>query len=298
MRCPKCGAFMEEGKDVCFMCGTNIRTYNPMDNANNTSFNNSDDTSGMFGSGSGSVNKNNNYGYNNQPNSYEQAKENYKNRFNNYREGVNIQPVKNGEHDIFDFFSENKKVIRVVLFLVIAGIIAFAGNAYYKSKTKEKPVVPVLMNLYYEVDESFKLTDQSNNKRVYSKSGATGNDCSIEVTVKTGLSGNHVQDWFKEIKDSKEPEKDLNGEPVRELDIYTPQQGSIDVYEKQWHYLNLFYRLTEKGDPTHLKFRYLSSTYNGYFYDIMLVNISNDALCSASLDNFSKSIKFIEITES
>ena len=34
--------------------------------------------------------------------------------------------------------------------------------------------------------------------------------------------------------------------------------------------------------------------YKGYFYDIELVNNSNDTVCGASLDNFSKSLKFID----
>ena len=52
MRCPKCGAFMEEGKDVCFMCGVNVRTYVPQNN--NMNFNNGYNNNNVdpaFGSG-------------------------------------------------------------------------------------------------------------------------------------------------------------------------------------------------------------------------------------------------------
>ena len=27
MRCPKCGAFIEDGKDTCFMCGANVNSF-------------------------------------------------------------------------------------------------------------------------------------------------------------------------------------------------------------------------------------------------------------------------------
>ena len=35
MRCPKCGAFLEQGKVVCNMCGTNSTTYVPEVTNNN-----------------------------------------------------------------------------------------------------------------------------------------------------------------------------------------------------------------------------------------------------------------------
>jgi predicted nucleic acid-binding Zn-ribbon protein len=101
MRCPKCGAFMEQGKDVCLMCGTNARTYVPQ---NNGGFNNNNRTSdGMFGSGTGTAT-------NTFTKNYNQPKVDYRN--------VQLAPVKNGERDIFDFFSENKKVISTTLFIL------------------------------------------------------------------------------------------------------------------------------------------------------------------------------------
>lgn len=296
MRCPKCGAFMEEGKDVCFMCGINVKTYNPgMNNTNNTSFSSNDDTSGMFGSGSGNVNKNNNFGYNPSMNSdYNRKKEEYQNRFNNYRD-VTPHPVKNGEKDIFDFFTEHKKVITLVFCVLVIGILAFVGNLYYKHKTKEVLVEPIMMNLYYEIDDSFKaVSGNSSSNKVYSKSGDKGNACSITITYGTGTTGDHVEEFFKNIKDTKEPEKDEDGKALNEMEIYTAQDDKTELNGATWYYLNLFYKTEVSGEPTHLKYKYFTSMYNGYFYDIELVNNSNDASCSASLDNFSKSLKFIE----
>lgn len=296
MRCPKCGAFMEEGKDVCFMCGTNIKTYNPsMNNTNNMGFSSNDDMSGMFGSGSGNVSRNNEFSYNPGMNAdYNKKKEEYQNRFNNYRD-VKHTPVKNGEKDIFDFFSENKKIISLVAIVVVVGILLFAGNLYYKSKTKEKTIEPIMMNLYYEIDDSFKaVSGNSSNNKVYSKSGEKGNACSITISFGTGTTGDHVEELFKNIKTMMEPEKDEEGKALNEMEVYTAQDGKMELNNATWYYLNLFYKTSVDGEPTHLKYKYITSMYNGYFYDIELVNNSNDALCSASLDNFSKSLKFIE----
>ena len=43
-----------------------------------------------------------------------------------------------------------------------------------------------------------------------------------------------------------------------------------------------------------LRYKYLTAIYKGHFYDIELANNSNDNVCGASLDNFSKSLKFID----
>jgi predicted nucleic acid-binding Zn-ribbon protein len=109
MRCPKCGAFMEQGKDICFMCGTNAKTYVPANNNNNNNFNRPVDSA--FGSGANFNNNNNNnavFGsgasFNNS--NYNQMKENYLNSKKDYR-NVELKPVKNGERDMFDFFCDN-----------------------------------------------------------------------------------------------------------------------------------------------------------------------------------------------
>lgn len=290
MRCPKCGAFMEDGKDICIMCGVNVKTYVP-NNQNNVSYNTSNN--GMFGSGMGDFS--NNYNPNMNSN-YMQKKEAYNNRKNDYRD-VTLQPVKNGEKDIFDFFSENKRIITLFLSLLIIGLVTFIGFKYFQSKSKLVPIEPLIMNLYYEVDDTFKAVSGNYGAQVYSKSGEKGNDCSISISYGTSTTGDHVKEYFKEIKTKLEPEKDNNGNVVDQLDVYTSQDSKIDLNGSSWYYLNIFYKKDSKSDATHLRYKYLTSMYNGYFYDIELVNNSNDALCNASLDNFAKSLKFIEKTE-
>lgn len=290
MRCPKCGAFMEDGKDICIMCGVNVKTYVP-NNQNNVGYNTSNN--GMFGSGMGDFS--NNYNPNMNSN-YMQKKEAYNNRKNDYRD-VTLQPVKNGEKDIFDFFSENKRIITLFLSLLIIGLVTFIGFKYFQSKSKLVPIEPLIMNLYYEVDDTFKAVSGNYGAQVYSKSGEKGNDCSISISYGTSTTGDHVKEYFKEIKTKLEPEKDNNGNVVDQLDVYTSQDSKIDLNGSSWYYLNIFYKKDSKSDATHLRYKYLTSMYNGYFYDIELVNNSNDALCNASLDNFAKSLKFIEKTE-
>lgn len=291
MRCPKCGAFMEEGKDVCFMCGINTKTYVPENNNNNFSR----PTDSAFGSG---ANFSNNDGFSSGGFSnpaYNQMKDNYYNNKKDYR-NVELKPVKNGEKDMFDFFSENKGKVRIVLFIGLALLITLIGNLYYKHRTKEIAVEPVFKNLYYEVDESLQLVGNSSNSGIaYNKSGSKGSDCSITISMGSSTSGDHVKDWFIAQKKGLEPELDANGNVVNELDIYTVQESSLSLNDASWHYMNVFYKKDKTSDATQLRYKYLTSMYKGYYYDIVLVNNSNDSACNASLDNFSRTLKFIDV---
>lgn len=278
MRCPKCGAFMEEGKDICLMCGVNVKTYVPT--ANNSFSNQSNDS--MFGSGLG----NNGFGGMNNQNALPDNRNDYRN--------VTLHPVKNGERDIFDFFSENKKIIKLVMIVLFLGVLFFAGHMYYKSKTKPVELVPVFNSLYYDIDDSFKEVSKSNSTVTYSKSGEKGNACSITISLGTSTSDNHVEEYFKNVKKVLEPEKDEAGNVVDKLDIYTAQEDKFVLNEATWYYLNVFYRKSLDSEATQLRYKYLTSMFDGYFYDIQLVNNSNDAVCNASLDNFSKSLEFIK----
>lgn len=294
MRCPKCGAFMEEGKDVCFMCGVNVKTYVP---ENNNNYNRPTDS--IFGSGA-SFNNNGGFstggGFNTPP--YNQMKNNYLNNKNDYR-NVELKPVKNGERDIFDFFSEHKMVIRIVLLMGLAILLVIIGNFYYKSKTKEVAQQPIFNNLYFEVDDSLQqVGNGSNNGVVFNKSGNKGSDCSITVSIGSSTSGDHVKEWFTSQKASLEPEKDSTGNVIDELKIYTVQESSLTLNDASWHYMNIFYKKDKTSEPTQLRYKFLTSMYKGYYYDIVLVNNSNDAACNASLDNFSRSLKFIDASES
>lgn len=295
MRCPKCGAFMEEGKDVCFMCGVNTKTYVP---ENNTNYNRPTDSA--FGSGANF--NNNNGGFSSGGNfsnpAYNQMKDNYMNNKNNYR-NVELKPVKNGEKDMFDFFSENKTVIKIVLLVGLAIILFIVGKLYYNSRTKEVKLEPVFNNLYFEIDDSLQQVSSSSSSGVaFNKSGTKGTDCSITITIGTSTSEDHVKDWFTTQKAALEPEKDSSGNVVDELKIYTAQESSLTLNDASWHYMNIFYKKDKTSEPTQLRYKFLTSLYKGYYYDIVLVNNSNDAACNASLDNFSRSLKFIDTSKS
>jgi hypothetical protein len=68
----------------------------------------------------------------------------------------------------------------------------------------------------------------------------------------------------------------------------------LTLNESSWHYLNVFYKKDVTSAPTQLRYKFLTSLYKGYYYDIVLVNNSNDASCNASLDNFARTLKFID----
>lgn len=285
MRCPKCGAFLEQGKVICNMCGTNSTTYVP-EQTNN--FNND----GMFSTGMNTGGRD----FSSAPpavNKY--ASVSTKKDYHN----VELVPVKNGEKDIFDFFSENKKLLSFLGVLLVFGIIALIGWKYYEWKSEPPVIEPKFRNLYYEVDSSFETVEDSDSKKVYSRSGNKGNDCSITITNGTSTTGDHVQEYFAKVHKSLEPEKDSNGNIVDQLDVYTPSEKEMTINGSTWYSLNLFYKVSASDEsPTNLKYKYVTSMYKGYFYDIELVNNSNDTICGASLDNFSKSLKFIDKKDS
>lgn len=276
MRCPKCGAFMEEGKDVCNMCGTNVQTYVPTQNVNSN------------------VNRDANFGSGNDFRNPAMGNEFQKTtNFNDYKK-AEIAPLKKEDKDIFDCYSEHKTIINAVLIVLLFALIGFIGIRYYNSKNKEVALEPVFSNLYYVIDESLVATSSSNNTMTYSKSGEKGNACSITITYGTSTSGDHVQSFFTERKTALAPELDTSANVVNSLDIYTSSEGSLVLDETTWYYLNIFYQKDETSDATLLRYKYLTSMYKGYYYDIELVNNSNDSLCNASLDNFARSLKFIE----
>ena len=145
MRCPKCGAFLEQEKVICNMCGTNATTYVP--EQTNTSV-----SDGMFSTG---MNTGNGDFSSAPPATNKYASVSAKKDYHN----VELRPVKNGEKDIFDFFSENKKLLSFLGILLVFGIIAFAGWKYYEHKNKPPVIEPVFRNLYYEVDKSFETNN-------------------------------------------------------------------------------------------------------------------------------------------
>lgn len=269
---------MEEGKDVCYMCGTNVNTYVPTQNVN-SGYNNRD---ANFGSG-------NDFRTPTMGNGFQQTSTN----FNDYKK-AELAPLKKEEKDIFDRYNEHKTLINAILIVLLFALIGFIGMRYYSSKSKEVVLEPVLANLYYVVDESLVATSTSNNTMTYSKSGDKGNACSITITYGTSTSGDHVHTFFTERKTVLSPALDANANVVNPLDIYTSSESHLELDDTTWYYLNIFYKKDENSDATLLRYKYLTSMYKGYYYDIELVNNSNDSLCNASLDNFARSLKFIE----
>ena len=287
MRCPKCGAFLEQGKFICNMCGTNANTYVPQNNVNNN-FGGND---GMFSTGMN--NGNMNY------NEYNPALNNFKNTsLKKEYHNVELVPVKNGERDIFDFFTENKKILSLVGIALLCGIMALIGWKYYQKRLEPPKEEPVLANLFFEVDDSFQRLDGNNNALIYSKTGSKGSECSITISYGSNTSSDHVKEYFASVHKKLEPEKDTNGNIVNQLDVYVPSESFMEYNGATWYYLNLFYKTnTSDQSATHLRYKYLTAIYKGHFYDIELANNSNDNVCGASLDNFSKSLKFIESKE-
>lgn len=284
MRCPKCGAFMQEDKDICLMCGTNVKTYVPDSNPNATF---SSNNSSAFGSGNdfrtGAFNGVQPSLSNTPVNSFDN------------KGPFKPAPVKKEDKDIFDFYQENKGLINLVFAIAIVGIIFLSGNFYYKSRTKEVKLEPIIQNLYFKVDESFNPLSTNNSSSVsYAKSGTTGNDCMITITVGSATSNNHVEDYFYQVKGLIEPERDQSNNIVSKSSIYTPADSSAVINGATWYYLNVFYKENDNSDPVLLRNRYLTSMDKGFYYDVQLYNYSNDKVCSASLDSFAKSMQFID----
>lgn len=344
MRCPNCGAFVEDGKAVCTMCGTpiNNNNSNSLDsnfnningnnmsggnmNGNNSPFNtpqsfgnpnygNNFGNMNTFNSNNVSSSYNMNQAFSGNPNAnpsfstgsafgsgssnmnqgMSKRQEEYEKKFNSYQDLDYKTNVKKEDKDIFDFFSENKTTIKIVACIVAFIILGIVGYKYYQYRTKPVKEEPVLLNLYFEVDSSLQqVASNSSSNMVYNKSGGKGSACSISVTYGSTTSGDHVQEYFSSKKKLLDPERDSNTNVVDELKIFTPSDSSMTINSIPWYYLNIFYKPAKDADPTVLKYKYLTTTHKGYYYDIELVNNSNDAACNASLDNFAKSLKFID----
>ena len=330
MKCPKCGSFIEDGRNICPFCGNTLGgnsvggnmnfgnqfNNNPFGNGFSNGFDNSfgqstQSTNNVFSSGfnnNGSGFSTGAFNGNPNPPTFSNGNNNINPDFGGFsstgavNKGVEnnsfpeIKPLKSDEKDIFDFFSENKKLLTFLGFIILIGILVFAAFQYNKFKSKEVEIEPKIENLYFEVDDSLReVSGNSQNSVVYSKSDDKGSACSITISYGTSTSGDHVNDYFQKVKTELEPERDNNNKVVNVLDIYTPSNGSMKINNVNWYYLNIFYKETKTSEPLILKQRYLTSVYKGYFYDIKLVNNNGDASCTASLNNFAKSLSFIDV---
>ena len=232
MKCPKCGAFIEDGKTFCFMCGTNLENeqYNETPNNNfNQNINNTPDFSSF---------NNQNQGFSNNQtmqydNDYLQKKEAYNNRLNDYK-NIKLEDIKTTDRDIFDFFSENKKMIGIVFLIIILSGITFGMYSHYRKKAQPVEKKPLVMNLYYEVDESFSNTGSGANSQVYAKSGNKGSDCSITVAYGTGTEEDHVNNHFGTVKSNLAPERDNNLNVITPLLQFTSQESEVKINNATW----------------------------------------------------------------
>ncbi len=282
MRCPKCGAFLDPGKDVCFMCGVNINTYVPDNNsfaAQNPNQN--------FGSGQQFSNPNMN-----QNNS----------GFGPSSGGSILDPskaynkTKANDKDIFDFYAEHKSVVRLLLLVLFAGILVFAGFKYLEFKSKPKELVPIVQDLYYEIDDSFENVAGSSRSggNFYTLTGDKGNDCSINVMTGSTASENYVEEYFESVKAELNPTLDKEGNVEDPLKVYTSQESSVTINNTKWYYLNIFYRKDLNSDFNILKYKYMVALNKGYYYTVILNNNTNSNTCNSGLDNFVKSLEFVD----
>lgn len=271
MQCPKCGVYLEDDRDTCFMCGTKITKTPEPNSFTNNEFSN---------------NENNNFS-----NDYLAQKQAYENRFNDYK-NINLDDY-NDKPDVFDFFSKHKKTMKtvgIIILIVIIGLIIFAIVKHNIESKKDKPV---LMDLYYEVDDTFNTQENKNTKQ-YSKV-INGSQCIITINAVKDTSPNHGPQFFIEMKKNIEPNKDSEGNITDPLQEYLDKAGKRTVNGVIWETLSVSYRPDVTSTSfSLLKYKYLSATYKNYSYDIVLTNEKNNQTCTLDLDNFVRSLKFIE----
>lgn len=235
-------------------------------------------------------------------NNFKNPNENLKNKRENYSPDYKNQyanmpnnKVPKGDRDIFDFYQEHKKKIKVVLITLLILIGAFAIHKYIEYKSTPKQDAPLLLNLYYDIDPSFSNTSSGNNKVVYTKSGNKGSACSISISYGTSTSGNHVKDFYDSAKKALDPEKDKNGNVIDSKEIFITRESESTINDTKWYFMSVFYRTDVSTQQFNiLRYRYYTALYKGYFYDIELVNNSNEVACNSTLDNFVKSLRFID----
>lgn len=326
MRCPKCGAFVEGGRKICFMCGAsidpnqeaNFNVNNPADTGNdiiqstlNESLNSTisgvtmaSPTAGGFSTGPDMMNQNAGFGtgafggaaggFSNGSTQGQSPMNTVANNANNKKDN-HYQAKPHEEQDIFDFYEKNKTVIKVFLFIIVIALVGFIGYQMYLKALEPEEKVPRLHELYFEISEDYVQTINNKDKVTFNKSGTKGTECSVEVRLGTTTSENHAEEFQKGIVAELTPERDKEGKPNDLLKEFTTQTNSLTINNHQWHYMNLFYRKSlSSTEYTVLKYQLMTAMKNGYSYDIILTNNSSSSVCSTSLDNFIKSLEFVE----
>ena len=155
MNCPKCGNYVDDGKDYCFMCGTKLGG------------------SDFSSPGRNDVNPSLNE-------DYYRKKEEYNNRLNNYRD-VEIKRVENDKKDFIDIYTEYKMFFRIGGFLILAGLCVTIFLWIAKGGNKDEELKPALEELYFKVSDKLTNTNSANGLLSYSLSNSKGTSCSISV---------------------------------------------------------------------------------------------------------------------
>ena len=153
---------------------------------------------------------------------------------------------------------------------------------------------PLIKDLYFEVNEGFDQTKEGADKIAFAKSGTKGTDCFIEISVGSGSSEDHADEFQKNKVGEISPETDEQGNAKDPLKEFTTQTNEINISGHPWYYMNIFYRSNVGEQYTLLKYQLLTAVKSGYYYDIVLTNNSSTNSCATALDNFVTSLEFIE----
>lgn len=327
MRCPKCGAFVEGGRKICFMCGAsidpnqeaNFNVQNPADTGNdiiqstlNESLNSTisgammdSPNNGGFSNGPDMMNQNAGFGgagfggaaagFSNGSTQGQSPMNTVTNNNDSQKNNNHYKAKPHEEEDIFDFYEKHKILIKFFLFILVIALLGFIGYKMYQKALEPEEKIPKIHELYFEISEEYVQTVANKEKIAFNKSGTKGTECSVEVRLGSTSSENHADDFQKGIVSELTPERDEEGKPSDPLKEFTTQTNSLTINNHQWHYMNIFYRKSlSSTEYTVLKYQLMTAMKNGYSYDIILINNSSSSVCSTSLDNFIKSLEFVE----
>ena len=331
MRCPKCGNIVADGSSVCFMCGENLANAQQggFDNTNNQPAQSNDIINSTLAEslnssiGSSAVQTHSSYsGFGNNPpmptnpdngfgtggfaggfstgtqptepmqqhTTFAQPTSSNPNDYKN----AEVKLLKNEEEDIFDFYAKHKSIIKVVLIILGIALVGAIGYYVYLNKITPEELKPKFNRLYYVVPEGWDTVDERQDSVSYAKSGAKGTDCYVSITLSTGSTGDHVEEFQKQIKDSLMPERDEEGNAKDPLEEFTTQTTETTINSHAWHRMNFFYRKTATSDYNLLKYQTLTAVYKSRYYDIVLRNNSNTNACGVDLDKFTTSLQFVD----
>lgn len=277
MNCPKCGSFVEDGKEYCFMCGTKIGRgdfQSPGRTDENPSLNEE----------------------------YYRKKEEYKNRLNNYRD-VEIKRRDNEKKDIFDIYQEHNILFRTVVLLIVVGVGFFIFFKIKGNQVKVPEKTGIANDLYYEVSS---LMSKAGDGNEYTLSNGTGADCSIKVVYEASSSKDFKEDLYTAVENNYIPAYDEKGNLEVGAQIPLYQKGDIQINGVSWYYINVLYKTNEGDNFTFLKHKYLAATKNGFGYTLILTNNTSVGLNSSNsenrdyytcvhiLDGFMRSLEFVK----